>query len=266
MDRSACCAGALLLLFAAPAHAQTASAPPTPAATNNALANAHYQTGSAEYRAGHFAQAAVEFREAYQLSHEPVLLFNLGSALYDSGDLAAALDAFESYLRGVPNAPNRGIVEGRIAAIRSRLAATSSSAPASPSPSDVAVSRSSPSPAPREIPPPPAPGIPIAPIVVGGAGVLIAASSAVFYALRGSAISSCADDGTAIVCPDRATADRGILFSALTNWTLGVGGVLVLGGIVWFVVARNAGRPPRVTASAVVLPEGGAIVGVGGRF
>jgi tetratricopeptide (TPR) repeat protein len=252
--------------------AQSAAASSTPATGNSALANAHYQTGTAEYRAGHFAQAAVEFREAYRLSHEPVLLFNVGSALYDSGDLAGALDAFESYLQGVPNAPNRAIVEARVASIRTRLAAQSSAPPA-PTSSDAPHAESAPTVAassaslePTRDVPATSPVIPIAPLVVGGAGVLVAASSAVFYALRNAAIASCSDDGAAIVCPDRATADAGITYSALTNWTLGVGGVIVVGSVVWFLVARSSRHAPRATASAIVLPEGGAIVGVGGRF
>ncbi len=253
--------GALwITLVSASAYGQTA-----PVSSDVALASAHYQTGTAEYRAGHFAQAAVEFREAYRLSRDPALLFNVGSALYDANDPQGALDAFVAYLEAMPTAANRPVVEGRIASLRARVAtsAAPSAAPMRVEPVTVASS----SPPPRvPVEPTRAASVPVGAIVLGGAGVLVAASSVLFYALRASALAPCTDESDAIVCPDAASANAGITYSALTNWSLGIGAAMIAGGAVWLIVARTTDRAPRTTASIVPLPEGGALLGVGGRF
>lgn len=95
--------------------------------SNNQLAASHYATGAAEYQAGHFREAAAEFRVAYELSREAALLYNIASASYDAGDLSGARDAYVNYLHALPTAPNRTLVEARIASIEQRL-------PSSPAP------------------------------------------------------------------------------------------------------------------------------------
>ena len=61
------------------------------------------------------------FQRAYELSGRPQLLYNVGLAATNAGDERAALAALEQYLRDLPDPPNRGIVEGRIANLRREI-------------------------------------------------------------------------------------------------------------------------------------------------
>src|SRR4051812_16649440 len=93
----------LLLMVAVPAGAQT-----TGRSRVESLASERIRLGLEEFRAGHFAQAAVDFEAAYESTHEASLLFNIGTSKYEADDLAGAAHAFDEYLRLVPDASNRG--------------------------------------------------------------------------------------------------------------------------------------------------------------
>jgi hypothetical protein len=86
-------------LIAAPAGAatsgDTAAPPPTAGA---AQARLHFQQGVALYQDRNYDAALAEFLGAYGISHEPVVLYNLGltyKALFRYGE---AVDALERYL------------------------------------------------------------------------------------------------------------------------------------------------------------------------
>lgn len=70
---------------------------------------------------GRFSVALERFREAYELSHRPVLLYNIGLTADRMRLDDEALAAFEEYLARVPDAENRREVEGRVAALRAAL-------------------------------------------------------------------------------------------------------------------------------------------------
>lgn len=80
-----------------------------------------YSAGELAYGEGRFDEALGLFQRAYELSGRPELLYNVGLAATNAGDERAALAALEQYLRDIPEAPNRGIVEGRIANLRREI-------------------------------------------------------------------------------------------------------------------------------------------------
>lgn len=82
-----------------------------------------FEAGRSAFQDGRFEDARVDFSRAYELSGRPELLYNLASAEDRLRDDAAALEHFEAYLREVPDASNRAEVEGRIAVLRSAVAA-----------------------------------------------------------------------------------------------------------------------------------------------
>ena len=269
---------ALILSCRATAFGQTRGDQPQ-------LAASHYQTGNAEYRAGHFREAATEFRAAYQLSHEPALLFNAGSALYDAGDFPAAREAFEQYLRALPNAPNRGIVAARIDSIRQRMAAVPAVDPnaasttpaanpvvtttvtATPANATTPIASAATTPVASEpAPSEPAASTPMAPIVVTVAGVVVLAAAGVFYGLRSGPLAQCTDAPEAYYCPDEATVNSVTTYNTLTNVALGVGGVALVAGIVWLLASRGGARPRAHTSIGGMLSPSGGVLTLGGAF
>jgi tetratricopeptide (TPR) repeat protein len=78
-------------------------------------ARALYERGLAHYHVGDFPQAIDEFKRAYELSKAPRLLFDLAQAQRLNKDYEPALYSYTTYLRLVPDAPNRDDVNARIA-------------------------------------------------------------------------------------------------------------------------------------------------------
>jgi hypothetical protein len=81
------------------------AAPPPADAENKAKAQALLVEGSALYRNGEYAAALAKFEAAYAVFPSPKLWFNIGQANRDLDRPVRALDAFERYLSGVPDAP-----------------------------------------------------------------------------------------------------------------------------------------------------------------
>lgn len=84
-------------------------------------ARALYAAGEVAYDEGRFEDALTQFQRAYELSGRPELLYNVGLAATNAGDERTALAALERYIAEIPDAPNRGIVEGRIANLRREI-------------------------------------------------------------------------------------------------------------------------------------------------
>jgi tetratricopeptide (TPR) repeat protein len=70
-------------------------------------AREHYQRGTKLYDLQRYVEAAHEYEQAYELKDEPALLFNIGQAYRLGGDVQRAIGAYRSYLRRVPDSPNR---------------------------------------------------------------------------------------------------------------------------------------------------------------
>jgi tetratricopeptide (TPR) repeat protein len=99
--------------------------PPASAPSDRASADdaARWLFNSARdaFEAGDYETALERFQQSYQLSHRPALLFNIGTTLDRLRRDADALAAFEQYLELVPDAPNRGEIEGRAAVLRQSI-------------------------------------------------------------------------------------------------------------------------------------------------
>jgi tetratricopeptide (TPR) repeat protein len=84
-------------LFAVALMAATAHAQPPDKATR-AKAAAMYEQGSAHYEAGRFSEAIPLFRDAYELVHDPVYLFNLAQSYRKVLDCERASEYYLRYL------------------------------------------------------------------------------------------------------------------------------------------------------------------------
>jgi tetratricopeptide (TPR) repeat protein len=78
-------------------------------------ARAHYKKALSYYNLREYTMSIIEFKEAYSLSEEPMLLFNIAQAYRLSRQNEEALHYYSIYLRLKPNAPNRRDVEQFIA-------------------------------------------------------------------------------------------------------------------------------------------------------
>jgi hypothetical protein len=118
-------AATLALAHAPPAARAQQPAPAPPGADGAREARERFQRGVELYKEGDFRAALVEFRRAYEIAPNFVVLFNIGQANYELQDYAGAKGSFEAYLReggaAVP-ADRRRAVEAELARLASRVA------------------------------------------------------------------------------------------------------------------------------------------------
>jgi len=76
-----------------------------------------FNIGRTAYESGDYQLAYDKFKESFQLSHEPALLYNIASALQGLKRPHDAAEALQSFLRLQPNDPDRAKIEQRIATL-----------------------------------------------------------------------------------------------------------------------------------------------------
>jgi hypothetical protein len=90
-------------------------------ADNKKLMREHFERGSALYDLGKYHDAVVEYEEAYKAKPDPALLFNIAQCYRLAHEPESALRIYRSYLRRVPNAPNREEVEQYIQTLQAQI-------------------------------------------------------------------------------------------------------------------------------------------------
>jgi tetratricopeptide (TPR) repeat protein len=100
----------LLALLLSPASARVAP--------DYAAAKRHFLAGKAEFAQRNYVRAAEEFQAAFEITKDPVVLFNIGESYEKAGLSEEAVRAYEGYLAGVPSAPDRDTVESKITALK----------------------------------------------------------------------------------------------------------------------------------------------------
>ncbi|MBN2576244.1 MAG: tetratricopeptide repeat protein [Deltaproteobacteria bacterium] len=107
-----------------------------PSKTAKQEAKARFTTGQRHYNLNEFAEALIEFKEAYRLLPDPAFLYNLGQCERQLGHHEEALRFYRSFLREEPKAPNRLEVLNKIeeleAAIKSKEAEAEKAVPPPP--------------------------------------------------------------------------------------------------------------------------------------
>jgi tetratricopeptide (TPR) repeat protein len=86
-----------------------------------AEAQAHYQRALSYYNLREYGIAVLEFKEAYAISNEPLLLFNIGQAYRLDRQYEEALHYYRTFLQLRPRAPNRHDVEQFVAEMERAL-------------------------------------------------------------------------------------------------------------------------------------------------
>jgi tetratricopeptide (TPR) repeat protein len=153
-------------------------------AAQDARARERYATGKAAYTAANYQRAYDDFREAFQLSHQAELLYNIASALQGLKRPHDAAEALASYLRLRPDDPEKPAIEERMRTLKEeqRIIDLEKKAHEPPPPPRV-VTPPPPQIIVREVAPPPAPkssrGRTVGIAVGVTAGVLVLAGAAV---------------------------------------------------------------------------------------
>jgi tetratricopeptide (TPR) repeat protein len=111
-----------------------------------------------EYDLAQFEAALADIQRAYLLDPQPELLFNVGQCERALHHWELAKTAYERYLREKPRAPNRQLVENRIAEMSARLAEARLEAKPAPAPAPAPIQ-------PILVEAPPAPVVVAAPAV-----------------------------------------------------------------------------------------------------
>ncbi|HEX8953728.1 MAG TPA: hypothetical protein VF945_17845, partial [Polyangia bacterium] len=76
-----------------------------------------YTVGKTAYETGDYQLAYDKFKESFQLSHEPALLYNIASALQGLKRPHDAAESLRSFLRLQPTDPDKPKIEQRIATL-----------------------------------------------------------------------------------------------------------------------------------------------------
>lgn len=189
----------------------------------------HFEQAEAYFRAGAFDEAVAEYRAAYALVPEPVLLFDIGLALENHGDAGHAIEYYRRYLADDPGGVKVAEARARLEALSDRLAAEKiERLPEVPLPE-------APPPAPR--PPRRHRRLPGA-IVLAGATALTAVGIA--YQRKASRIrdelAAQLTDGTPPVDAMDPRFAEGEAAARRSNLSLGVAGVALVAGVTLVVV------------------------------
>jgi len=223
----------LLVTIALPASA----APSAALSATMDPAREHYERGLAKYNLADFDAAIAEFKQSYELSKAPRLLFNIAQAYRLKKDYESALYFYGTYLRAEPNPPNREDVEEKIDEMKRALEEQKKSPP---------VVQPPPPPPP---PPPPrverrlskrtltigglsAAGVGVVALGVGGGLFGLAASDA-------NTLHRVATTGMPWTPADDAIYREGERSQAAAIALVSIGGALIVAGGVTLVIARR---------------------------
>lgn len=274
---------ALTCCVAAPsAHAQPHGG--SEKAASDQRAREVFLKGDAAYAEGRYEEALASFKEAYELSGRPQLLFNISNALERLGRYPEAVDALEKYLAS-GKAKDRDVVQKRLANLRKRVEEQKKEqekqareeeekkkredAERKKNEEALANSRNDRD---RERPPPPPPPkpAPVLPWILIGGGGAVFATGAVFgvltLAARSDVSAQCTSAPAGRLCDQdaRSALDREKTFGIIADVGMGVG--LIAAGIgTWLLLSDKSAASSKVYLGARPTPGGGGI-DVGGSF
>jgi len=84
-------------------------------------AGRHFTAAQDAFKAKHYQSAAVRFQAAYDVTKDPLLLYNIAESWQKGGDGKKALAAYRAYLKAQPEAKDKDEVAKRIKAIEAQL-------------------------------------------------------------------------------------------------------------------------------------------------
>lgn len=206
-----------------------------------AAAKGAFQAGQGSFNEADYPRAITYWEDALRRDcTASALLLNLARAYELHGQKRQAVVALQTYLKREANSPQRDQINRRIEVLNNQIAAEQPVAqPTATAPTPTAAPTTTP------LPPPPetaqAGNKPILPLIIAGAGGVIAIVGGVLYLGAASDISDFDDKCPDRVCP--SDVDPNAANDARNRQKLGgglfIGGLAVVaGGLVWYVVAE----------------------------
>jgi tetratricopeptide (TPR) repeat protein len=224
-----------------------------------------FTQGEQAYAEGRFEDAAGLMREAYGLSPEPILLYNLARALEAQGDWEGAIEAYSQYLESPGELTHRGratahrrAAERQLERERELRALAGARAGSGTSSED----RDG-----MDAPPPPAPSgheVAVAPWILVGGGVALVGVGAVFgvLAVDRQAAAQAAPNGEI----GYAALKEGENFAIAANVLLITGGIAAGAGLIWGIVDLTSSSGPGEQQPQARLSFGAGSIAVRGTF
>jgi tetratricopeptide (TPR) repeat protein len=232
-----------------------------------AQARIHFEAGRLHYDHGRFDEAGREFAQAYEMTGNPALLYNLYLVHRDAGRVEAAAEALEGYLERVPDPPRRAGLEARLRSLKAQLAARGdggepqAAEPALPAPEPalddarVEVGTDDRSGATRP---------PLGAIVAMGTGGALLVGAVVTGVMTKSAESTLRDG-----CPERvgcdpeleSTRDRARRLAIVTDVLWITGAAAAVGGLLWLLLRRPGEEEQERPAVSFGCAPGGCSIG-----
>lgn len=203
-----------------------------------------FDAGVSAYEGGRYDEALRYFQRSYELSGRHALLYNIGSAAERAREDEVALQAYEEYLRRLPDADNRPRVETRVAALRDLIARGDR----------------------RDDPPPPTRGggggSDPAPWIVFGSGAVVAIVGGILLGLGLADRDTVENPPAGVFWNDvEAAYERGPALLTSGVILLPVGIAAMAGGLVWALIA-----PAGASSDTVSLRLGPTAIQLHGRF
>ncbi len=195
-------------------------------------AREHYSKGKTQYDLGAYDQAIEEFKRAYELSKQPLLLFNIAQAYRLKGDCAQALRFYKTYLREETDPEAAAQAEAPM-----KLCESAAVAPPPHVPPPV-----SPQPAPAAEPPP-GRGKRIAGLVTGGVGVLLLGTG-VYFGLAARSDADAVSGGGGEWDTEADIQERGKRESLYAVILTSAGVAAIGGGVALYLWGRSEGKRP----------------------
>jgi tetratricopeptide (TPR) repeat protein len=93
-------------------------------ALKQAEGRASFEDAESHYKLQEYDIALKDYAESYRITKAPEILFNIGQCYRQLNKPEEAIKSYKTYLREIPNAPNRVNVEATIAEMEAKLAAT----------------------------------------------------------------------------------------------------------------------------------------------
>ncbi|MGD8316825.1 MAG: tetratricopeptide repeat protein [Myxococcales bacterium] len=206
-----------------------------------------FAAGTRAYQEGDFETALSRFREAYDLTESPDLLYNIATVCDRMRRDEDALRAYEGYLEARPGSVDRQHVESRIEVLRQaiearREAELEAQIEAERAAIEAAARIKAERPLTHHVGPGPGPWITI------GAGGAALVTGAVFVGLgqRDQKSVESAPPGSSFSSVE-TLADRGPRRTKTGIALLGVGGAAVVGGIIWQLTGGHEETMPEIS-------------------
>ncbi len=191
-----------------------------------------YEAGTAAFSDGRFEDSLARWREAYELSERPELLYNIATALDRLGRPAEAREQYQAYLEAVPDARNTNYVRRRIEVLGNQTQSAEATEPDDVEPEE------------REAPivePEPEPPSRVGPFVLfatAGAALVAGVATALVANNRYDSLDERCPGGE---CPPDAASDRDDLrrMTRTTDVLFGTAVLSAVAGVVWWVAAGS---------------------------